>query len=204
MPPGIETLGVFHPHWLSASRISQRDLISRYIAALGLNSPKSQEKFIASLRLAEPFDVAAVLKWGLRHLALEQGSFGKDGSSQPWAWYTKFATAERAASFPNDAFTSQLLPLLPPSHAILLKDLLSLLSSVAAHAQGNGMFNTKLCKVLAWWLVSPRRWDAGETGSEGWTRFYEAWDRASRVLEHVMLAYLRYATFFLRLHLHQV
>lgn len=194
---------MFHPHWLSASRSSQRELISRYVATLQSPSAATQESFQTILGLAEPTDVAAVLKWGLRHLVLEKGTFGSPSSSSPsslatveaWDWYVKFAEAERAAGFPADAYSSKLLPLLSQPHAILLKNLLDLLSSVAAHAQGNGMFNTKLAKDVAWWVVSSRKWGVSKNGAGGnrdeWADFYLAWDRASRILEHVMLAYLR-------------
>jgi hypothetical protein len=125
-------------------------------------------------------------------MILEEGTFGgADTSSNGWGWYVKFAESERMSSFPTDAFSKQLLPLLPPSHANLLKDLLDLLSSVAAHAQGNGMFNTKLCKVLAWWVVCSRKWAVQDESKDTWTDFYDAWDRCSRILEHIMLAYLR-------------
>lgn len=190
---GIETLGVFHPHWLSASRSSQRELISRFVASLQSPSTSTQESFKTSLSLAEPTDVAAVLKWGLRHLKLENSTFGSTSSSSNdgWEWYLKFAEAERVSDYPADAYSSKLLPLLPSRHTALLKHLLDLLSSVAAHAQGNGMFNTKLCKDLAWWAISSRKWDGTNAGQDAWTNFYLAWDRSSRILEHIMLAYLR-------------
>lgn len=192
MIQGIETLGVFHPHWLSASADSQRDLISRYIYTLSRNSPKAQQKFQSALGDAQPTDVAAVLKWGLRHLVIEDGTFGKKSAAgnDGWGWYIQFVESERKASFPTDAFSKQLIPLLPSVHATLLTDLLGLFSSVAAHAQANGMFNTKLCKTLAWWIVSSRKWD--HTDSDAWKSFYEAWDRSARILEHIMLAYLRF------------
>lgn len=190
---------MFHPHWLSASRSSQRELISRYVATLQSPSASTQESFQTTLGVAEPTDVAAVLRWGLRHMVLAKGTFGSASSSlataEAWDWYVKFAEAECAAGFPADAYSSKLLPLLPQPHAALLKDLLDLLSSVAAHAQGNGMFNTKLAKDVAWWVVSSRKWDVSKNGTGGnrdeWADFYLAWDRASRILEHVMLAYLR-------------
>ena len=187
-------MGVFHPHWLSASPSSQRELISRYVASLpSTSSTAAQDSFRSTLEQAQPTDVAAVLKWGFRHMVLEEGTFGgvDASSSNGWGWYVKFAEAERMSSFPTDAFSKQLLPLLPPSHANLLKDLLDLLSSVAAHAQGNGMFNTKLCKVLAWWVVCSRKWGVQDESKDTWTDFYDAWDRCSRILEHIMLAYLR-------------
>ncbi|KAF8310637.1 hypothetical protein DL93DRAFT_1574501 [Clavulina sp. PMI_390] len=127
-------------------------------------------------------------------MLLEKGSFGSTTSilkkGESWGWYKQFAESERAADCPADAYTTILLPLLPAPHVALLQDLLELLSGVAAHAQGNGMFNTKLAKDLAWWVISSRRWEIRD--DDGWSAFYLAWERAARILEHVMLAYLRF------------
>lgn len=181
-------MGLFHPHWLSASRTAQRNLISLFLASLKTSNFGS---FDADLRAAPPHDVAAVLKWGLRHVTLEGGSFGNDllaslSPNEQWAWYSTFTEKERAASYPQNAFSSILLPLLPRAHAFLLKGILDLFSSVAAHADGNGMFNTKLSKALAWWIVSGRVWSGG-----GWSEFYAEWDRCARIMEHVLLCFLR-------------
>ncbi|KAF9508053.1 hypothetical protein BS47DRAFT_1488545 [Hydnum rufescens UP504] len=185
---GLETLGLFHPHWLSASRTTQRNLISLFLISL---KTSNFGPFDADLRVASPHDVAAVLKWGLRHVSLQGGSFGTSLSapsspSEQWAWYSMFAEKERAASYPQNAFSSILLPLLPRAHACLLKGLLDLFSSVAAHADGNGMFNTKLSKALAWWVVSGRIWSG-----DGWSDFYTEWDRSARIMEHIFLCFLR-------------
>ncbi|KAF8331994.1 uncharacterized protein EI90DRAFT_3123081 [Cantharellus anzutake] len=180
---GLETLGLFHPHWLSASPGNQRKLISRFILALKANN---FTKFEADLRDASPQDVAPVLKWGLRHLVIEKGSFGRGNAEDQWAWYRSFSEKERAASFPTNSFSSILLPLLPNSHGVLLKNLMELFASVAAHADGNGMFNTKLSKVLAWWIISNRT-----SPGMSFDNFYREWDRTARILEHVFLAYIR-------------
>ncbi len=178
---------MFHPHWLSASPGSQRKLIARFILAL---KSKNFARFEADLRDASPQDVATVLKWGLRHFTIEKNSFGIGNGTNPgedqWAWYHGFAEKERVASFPMNSFSSVLLPLLPNSHAVLLKNLMELFASIAAHADGNGMFNTKLSKVLSWWIISNRTWAGTGFGS-----FYVEWDRAARILEHVFLAYVR-------------
>lgn len=162
-------------------------MIARFILALKSNN---FAKFEADLRDASPQDVAPVLKWGLRHFAIEKNSFGARNGTYPvddqWAWYRIFAEKERVASFPMNSFSNILLPLLPNSHGVLLKNLMELFASIAAHADANGMFNTKLSKVLAWWIISNRTW-AG-TGFGG---FYVEWDCAARILEHVFLAYIR-------------
>ncbi|TFY82841.1 hypothetical protein EWM64_g1173 [Hericium alpestre] len=104
---GLESLGIMHPHWYSASPDVQRKLISLYIHSLAPNSPPttlspnsavSDSAFQSELAyVRSPHDVAAVLRWGLRHLQLDGDAFGKDtAESAEWAWYTAFAGAERA------------------------------------------------------------------------------------------------------------
>ena len=170
---GLETLGLFHPHWLSASSSSQARLISAFL------SPASNtERFTADLESSGPHDVAAVFKWGLRHTS--------PAPDPSLAWYSAFATAERNASFPHNAFGSIALP-----NAPLIKALLDLCASVASHADGNGFFNTRLAKALAWWIVGQQAQVHG-AAHESWDAFYGEWDKAARVLEHVFLAYLRF------------
>ncbi|OBZ74292.1 hypothetical protein A0H81_05232 [Grifola frondosa] len=50
-----------------------------------------------------PHDLAAVLRWALRHLRLDGESFGN--GTAPWQWYAGFAEAERASSYSPSAFT---------------------------------------------------------------------------------------------------
>ena len=125
---GLDTLGIMHPHWYSASLEVQHRLISLYILSLASNSaataaptasPTSlttSATFESQLHYAHsPHDVAAVLRWGLRHLKLDGASFGRE--SGDWTWYNTFVAAERTGSFPSDAFSKSLIPQLPPSHA---------------------------------------------------------------------------------------
>ena len=184
---GLETLALFHPHWLSASPGRQCKLITQFLLALKSNN---FARFEADLWDAGPQDVAPVLKWGLQHLTIEKNSFRIRNRTHPtedqWAWYNAFAEKECVASFPMDSFSSVLLPLLPNSHAVLLKNLMELFTSIASHTDGNGMFNTKLSKVLSWWIISNCTWAGTGFGS-----FYVEWDHAARILEHVFLVYVR-------------
>src|SRR3979490_3410571 len=73
--PGLETLGVMHPHWYSASPEGQQRLISFYILSLAPTvpnyptsptSPTASATFEYELQYpCSPHDVAAVLRWGL-------------------------------------------------------------------------------------------------------------------------------------------
>ncbi|KAF8840646.1 hypothetical protein BDN67DRAFT_951199 [Paxillus ammoniavirescens] len=196
---GLETLGIMHPHWFSSSPDIQRKLISLFIHSLTpktrittlsptLASPTSAfENEISYTR--SPHDVAAVLRWGLRHLKLENGHFGKD--STEWAWYKTFFDAERGASYPPKAFTEILLPQLPTAHIELLTTTLDVIASLASHAETNSISGSKLSKFLGLWLLTATRSEQ----SDDWTKFYARWERAGRILEHLFLSRLREESF---------
>lgn len=188
-----------HPHWYSTSPEVQRKLISLFILSLGPKSPittlspsstspslifESELKYTRS-----PHDIAAVLRWGLRHLLLEGSSFGSSNavSSSEWAWYQSFASAEREDHYPPTAFSKSLVPTIPPAHLQLLMAMLDIISSLAAHAEATGSSGSKLVKLFGLWLLSAERAQA----SENWSEFYKRWERAGRVFEHVFLAHVR-------------
>ncbi|KIK98383.1 hypothetical protein PAXRUDRAFT_823936 [Paxillus rubicundulus Ve08.2h10] len=196
---GLETLGIMHPHWFSSSPDIQRKLTSLFIHSLTpktrittlsptLASPTSTfENEISYTR--SPHDVAAVLRWGLRHLKLENGHFGRD--STEWAWYEAFFDAERGASYPPKAFTELLLPQLPTAHIELLTTTLDAITSLASHAETNSISGSKLSKFLGLWLLTATRSEQ----SDDWTKFYARWERAGRILEHLFLSRLREESF---------
>lgn len=183
---GLETLGIMHPRWHSASPEIQRRLISLFIRSLtaqrSASTPfESELKFTRS-----PHDVAAVLRWGLRHLQLDGSSFGKDPAE--WAWYQTFSAEERAAAYPPKAFSEKLLPLLPEPHLDLLLATLEIESSLAAHAEHNSISGSKLSKFLGLWLLTANRAEV----NDDWETFYARWERAGRILEHLFLARIRF------------
>jgi hypothetical protein len=188
---GLEVLGVMRPHWFASSRQqeSQLRLISRFIQSLSSqqsndDAGSSTANFESELRYAhDPHDVAAVLRWGLRHLRLENDSFG---SSTTTDWYQSFVNSERSSSYPAKAFNEILLPLLPPAHSQLLRDVLDLVSSLAAHSEQNGISGNKLSKVLGWWIISDRNIEGSQ-----WQAFYKEWEAAARQFEHLFLSYIR-------------
>lgn len=191
---GLETLGIMHPHWFSPSPDVQRKLISLFIRSLTQSrittlSPtpiSSTSAFENELHYTRsPHDVAAVLRWGIRHISLENDHFGKE--SAEWGWYNAFFHAERNASYPPRGFSELLLPQLPTSHMELLTATLSLISSLASHAEANGISGSKLSKCLGLWLLVTTRAEQ----SDDWNQFYARWERAGRVLEHLFLARLR-------------
>ena len=184
-----------HPHWHSASQEVQHRLISLYILSLASNSAVSPTSptsatFESELHYTHsPHDVAAVLRWSLRHLKLDGASFGKE--SGDWTWYNTFIAAERTGSFPPDAFSKSLIPQLPPTHAELLLATLDIISSLAAHGEANGCSGSRLSKFLGLWLLTAEH----SPESDDWTTFYDRWDRAGRILEHLFLARIRFALF---------
>ncbi|KAF7421224.1 hypothetical protein PC9H_011745 [Pleurotus ostreatus] len=189
---GLETLGIMHPHWYSASPDVQRRLISLFIHSLSPNASKNtllstssspQSAFESEIQFTRsPHDVAAVLRWGLRHLKLEGQAFGKNE-----AWYKDFLQAERASKYPPGAFSDQLVPLLPKAHLDALKSTLEIMTSLAAHTEANSTSGSKLSKLFGLWLVSIPRVEA----TDDWASFYARWERSGRILEHLFLAYIR-------------
>jgi Meiotically up-regulated protein Msb1/Mug8 domain len=190
----LGTLGVMRPHWFASSHQQeiQLQLISRFLQCLsssksnasasGSTSPSTT--FESELRYTrDPHDVAAVLRWGLRHLQLDGNSFS---SSSTVDWYQSFVDSERSGSYPSKAFDTILVPLLPASHSQLLRAILDLVSSLAAHSEENGISGNKLSKVLGWWIISSRN-----VQGLGWREFYAQWEAAARQFEHLFLAYIR-------------
>lgn len=194
---GLESLGLMHPHWYSASPEIQRKLISLFILSLGPKSPittlsptPASPSAIFETELSytrDPHDIASVLRWGVRHLQLDGSSFGKDASPSEWSWYTRFATTERDSNYPPRAFSQSLVPLLPPAHLQLLTALLDIMSSFAAHGEAIGTSASKLSKLFGLWMVTAERAKA----SENWSQFYKRWEQAGRIFEHLFLAYIR-------------
>ncbi|KAJ7630602.1 hypothetical protein FB45DRAFT_746540 [Roridomyces roridus] len=186
---GLETLGIFVPHFYSSSPSVQRKLISLFIQSLALKSPITTlsptasspvSAFESEIGFTRPHDVAAVLRWGLRHLQLD--NFGNDDQ-----WYTQFLTAEKSSNYPARAFTQELIPLLPPAHLHLLTAALDIFSSLAAHAEANGISGSKISKMLGLWLLAAPR----VTEGDDFSHFYATWERWGRVLEHLFLAKIR-------------
>ncbi|KAH9856231.1 hypothetical protein C2E23DRAFT_882337 [Lenzites betulinus] len=192
---GLETLGVMHPFWYSASPEAQRKLISLFILSLAPKSPittlspspnSALSSFDTELQYTRsPHDVAAVLRWALRHLRLEGDSFGR--VDEKWKWYQAFAEAERASSYVSSAFSDALAPQLPPTHLQLLITTLDIVSSLAAHSEHNGISGSKLSKFFGLWLLTTTRSEQGDD----WSSFYARWEQAGRILEHLFLAYIR-------------
>ncbi|EIM84319.1 uncharacterized protein STEHIDRAFT_29298, partial [Stereum hirsutum FP-91666 SS1] len=93
----------------------------------------------------------------------------------------------RSSNYPPTAFSQSLVPLLPEDHAELLVALLDVISSLAAHGEANGSSGARLSMIIGLWLVAASRSES----RDGWASFYERWEKAGRVLEHLFLARIR-------------
>lgn len=129
-----------------------------------------------------PHDIAAILRWGLRHVQIEGNSLGTDDE-----WYITFLKAEGSAGYPPKAFSDKLASLLPTSHLQLLLATLEIFSSLAAHAEVNGTSGSKLCKIFGLWLLTAHRVE----DEDDWKTFYARWERTGRMLEHLFLSRIR-------------
>jgi len=190
--PGLETLGLMHPHWYSASPDVQRRLISLFIHSLNPNNAitilppslsSSSSLFESEIKYTRsPHDVAAVLRWGLRHLELNGENFGKNEH-----WYRNFSEAERNSEYLPGSYSKDLASLIPPDHLELLNAILDLFSSLAAHAERNSTSASKLTRVFGFWLLAAPR--IGE--DVDWSKLYARWQEHGRILEHLFLARIR-------------
>lgn len=176
-----------HPHWHSSSPAIQQRLISLFLASLSPDAPlrtplDSPELTPFESELAyihDPHDVAAVLRWGLRHY-LPTGALG--GANE---WYDVFSTAERAQDYPAHAYSAELE--LTDAERALLTALLDVTFSLATRSEVNGVSGSKLSKLVGLWVLDARR--AHE--ADDWKAFYTRWERAGRMLEHLFLARIR-------------
>ncbi|KAL5520413.1 hypothetical protein ACEPAG_9637 [Sanghuangporus baumii] len=187
---GLETLGIMHPHWYSASPAAQSRIISLFLSSLTASSEaaaSATSSFDSELEFARsPHDVAAVFRWALRHLRLEGDAFDKDNSAS-LAWYDDFKEKEKASEYSRTAYSDLLLPTVKPSHVELLGSTLSLVSRLASHSEWNGTSGSKLSMSFGHYLLTGNQAE----GIEDWVSFYSLWERAGRALEHIFLSSLR-------------
>ena len=167
------------PHWRPAS---QEILISKFLISLDASSTST---YIANLEneVGSIYDVAAVFRWALRHVQLLGDNFGTDDG-----WYKAFLDAEAANDYPPQAFSEKLAPSLPTWHLDLLTSTLEVFSSLAAFSESNETSGSKLSKMFGLWLLTARRVEH----EDDWRTFYSRWERTGRMLEHLLLARIRY------------
>lgn len=191
---GLVSPLIFSSMALNLSAHNVASLIHSY-----LRSPR--EFFSTETRLADPHDLAAVVKWGLARLgrvypvpvSSQEQSVGRKGEEEtifvhqrgfleydsyvPWAFY------ERSKEYPETAF-STFLDGLASSSAALLVALFSLLSSTVSYSLQNGMTPSKLGRLFGPLLF-------GLPEDETFEKTYDAYVRVSNAAEHLLLAYIR-------------
>ncbi|EIN05689.1 hypothetical protein PUNSTDRAFT_91263, partial [Punctularia strigosozonata HHB-11173 SS5] len=196
---GSETLGLMHPHWYSSDPAVQRKLASLFLLSLtptpaSTTTVSPSGAFENELNYTrDPHDVAAVLRWGLRHF--EPSTPASTGSPSTTVhsfglsrdWYTIFHDNERSSGYPLRAFTEKLVPLLPEEHTSLLNAILDVTSCLARHAEANGISGSKFAKFVGFWVLAVPRIEP----NDDWEKFYTRWERNGRMMEHLFLARIR-------------
>lgn len=181
---GLETPGIMHPHWHAASSSHQQRLISLFFSG-----PTTGEaiKFEQEINASKVHDVAAVLRWGLRHLQLQSTK----------VWYDSFVKAEQDAGFPLDAFSTLLPPLLEAQgYYELLRETLGLLGSLVAHAERNGVGGARVARGVGGLALgsSLSTISLSLPQAQAFTKAYENWDNSAQMAERLFLASLRYVS----------
>ncbi|EGG03753.1 uncharacterized protein MELLADRAFT_117220 [Melampsora larici-populina 98AG31] len=196
---GLDTLGLFRP-WRTAERSLHIGRLQLLFINYLLPSPPStleshheQNPSLTTTRSVKVEDVQDelvftlvhdlihVLKWAIRHLSYQSTRFALQST-----WYEEFSRTEREKGYPQNAYTSILLPLLPNPTQDLLDSIFQLLSAVAAHVDQNAMPASQLCRYLGFWILG-----RGTDSFVSFDHLYLEWDRSSRAFEHLFLAYLR-------------
>lgn len=119
-------------------------------------------------------------------------------------WYNRFKILERTSSYPTDAFTRILSPLISPEQYKALCTIFDIGAVVTANAASNGcLARDVFCGYLGWWAMGSRLRDIGDRGrvvqdgrAEGWMRVYRAWEEARDAMYHLFKAWIRYVQVF--------
>ncbi|KAG0139861.1 hypothetical protein CROQUDRAFT_413178 [Cronartium quercuum f. sp. fusiforme G11] len=204
---GLDTLGIFRPWRFSESgfQIGRLQLLlidyllpippttNNYHNNNNSNVTKNNENLNTNNRSVKVeevedelvftlvHDLIHVLKWAIRHLSYLPTRFAINSN-----WYNDFSTLEREKSYPSNAYTTLLLPLLNQPSQVLLNSVLELVAAVSAHADSNAMPAGHLCKILGFWILGH-----GTDRYISYEQLYFDWDRAGRAFEHIFLSYLR-------------
>lgn len=195
---GLDTLGLFRP-WRTSERALHIGRLQLLFINYLLPSPPSaseadevnptlttsrsvkvedvQDELVFTL----VHDLIHVLKWAIRHLSYQSTRFALQTS-----WYEDFSREEREKAYPQNAYTSILLPLLPNTTQDLLNSILELVAAVAAHVDQNAMPAAQLCRYLGFWILG-----RGTDSFVSFDHLYLEWERSGRAFEHIFLAYLR-------------
>ncbi|KAI0276053.1 hypothetical protein BGY98DRAFT_1098405 [Russula aff. rugulosa BPL654] len=163
------TLGVMHPHWYSASPEVQRRLISLYILSLAPTVPNDATSPTSPT-------APATFEYELQYTC------SPHDSAAILRWGLRHLKLTAIVSV-----KSLVIGHASTAHIELLLATLDIISSLSARSEANGSSGSKLSKFFGLWLLT-----CGEsTESDNWSTFYDRWDRAGRILEHLFLARIR-------------
>lgn len=204
---GLAIVGVFRPFRTSENAEEVERLIELYLLSSephlyqgifaldihmqssllrdALGKPDPEVEFRKKLAYANIHNVVALFKWGLRRLTLRLSDLH---ASEQYSWYETFSLQEKEQKYPVKAFSQILLPLLSSDAAKLFQIVLDLMSTIAAHHISNAMPAWRICRSLGYWLF-------GRVGIHreplDFKEAYAAWERASKVTEHLFLVMVR-------------
>lgn len=179
--------GVFSVVPAPGQQSSQADAKSMAgeIALATLGRPSASKEIVRQLAFANIHDVSDFLKWSVRRLKLDRGSFGSETET---SWYTDFVKAEKDGGYQLTSYSDNLLPRLPAPTRDLLTSIFDLLTTICAHFVANAMPASRVCKTWGFWLFG--RIDQDKPYSNLQT-FLDDWKRSTSIMEHLMMAFIR-------------
>jgi hypothetical protein len=148
----------------------------------------------------DPRVLVRFLKTVTRQMSHDQRKALAGGVILP-EWYNRFRILERNSSYPTDAFSRILSPLISTEQYDALIKIFDIGAMITANAATNGCLAREvLCGSLGWWIVGSSMSDAGSrgrmakdgSGEEGWTKVYRAWEEARDAMYHLFKAWIRY------------
>lgn len=114
---------------------------------------------------------------GVRHLVAGLAEPKSYQLGQPLSWFGTFET-------PDKESYARVKNAMNETEGKLLDTIMDLIASVAAYAEVNAMSSSRLCKVLGFWLLAPRR------SIPTYQQFYNTWKQSTDTMDRLFLAYL--------------
>ncbi|CAO1625380.1 unnamed protein product [Sympodiomycopsis kandeliae] len=159
------------------------------IAIATFGKPSPRKELTKQLAYANVHSVADLLKWAVRRLKVTPANDFNATAESPLSWYDSFLQAEKSSGYDPKAFSTILLPSLPPATRTLLTELFDLLTTISAHYIANAMPASRATKSFGYWLFG--RIGTDKPAQQDLDTFLQEWKRTSAIMEHLLLAYLR-------------
>lgn len=117
-------------------------------------------------------------------------------------WYTTFVHSDQSSSYPSDAYTNLLGPLISKQQQSALSSIFDTWLYIDDSSRFNSTSALFLAQLMGWWILSyPSRLSklvAEDNGGEGlmrWRTFYDTWVEAGEAVYRLFLSWIRYASF---------